>query len=86
MGESPSPGSAPPNGRPNEYALASFVLGLVSVPFYLYGIVSIAAIVVGVLALRRPPGGAPTTVFAVGGIVLGAISFSMAVISLGVGT
>jgi hypothetical protein len=84
MNGSPPPGAPPPNGRPNDVAVAAFVLGLVSVPFYLYGIVSILAVIVGVVGLRRPPRGAPTTVFAGSGIALGAISFAMGLVSVGV--
>jgi hypothetical protein len=85
MAESPPPGSPPPNDRANDLALAAFVLGLVSVPFYLYGFVSIAAVIVGVLGLRRTPRGVATTVFAATGIALGAISFVMGLVSVGVG-
>jgi hypothetical protein len=80
----PPPGSPPPNAPANDLAVAAFVLGLVSVPFYLYGIVSIAAVIVGVLGLRRTPRGPPSTVFAASGIALGAISFVMGLVSLGV--
>jgi hypothetical protein len=51
MAESPPPISPPPNGRANDYAIAAFVLGLVFVPLYLYGIVSIVAVFVGALGL-----------------------------------
>jgi hypothetical protein len=85
MAESPPPRSPPPTGRANDYAIAAFVLGLVSVPFYLYGIVSIVSVIVGVLGLRKHPRDSPTTVFAAAGIALGAISFVMGLVSWGVG-
>jgi len=85
MVDSSPTGSPPPNGRANDLSVAAFVLGLVSVPFYLYGIVGIAAIVAGILALRKSPRGPPSAVFASAGIALGAISFLMGLVSLGVG-
>jgi uncharacterized protein DUF4190 len=75
----------PSNSRPNSYAIAAFVFGLVSVPFYLYGIVAIVAVVLGVLGLRQLPRDPQTTVFASTGIALGALTFSMGLINLGVG-
>src|SRR5262245_46747237 len=74
MAESPPPTSP---GRPNGYALAAFVLGLVSVPFYVYGIVAIVAVALGIVGLRRAPRDTRTIVFAATGIALGAISFVM---------
>lgn len=59
--------------------------GLVSVPFYLYGIVAIVAAAVGILGLRKAPREPPTTVFAASGIAFGVISFAMGVITVGVG-
>ena len=85
MAESPPPRSPPPTGRANDYAVAAFVLGLVSVPFYLYGIVSIVSVIVGILGLWKQPRDSRTTVFAATGIALGAISFVMGLVSWGVG-
>jgi hypothetical protein len=80
------PAEAPlPSPPRNGYALAAFVLGLLSVPLYLFGIVSILAIIVGVLGLRKPPRAIPNIVLAATGIALGAMSFLMGLVSLGVG-
>jgi hypothetical protein len=80
----PSP-SPPHEARANDLALAAFVLGLVSVPFYLYGIVAIAAIVVGIVGVRKPPRDPRTLLLAGAGIAFGTISFLMGLVSLGVG-
>jgi hypothetical protein len=57
MAESLPPPEAPPPSAPRSgYAVAAFVLGLLSVPFYLFGIVSILAVIAGVLGLRKPVG------------------------------
>jgi hypothetical protein len=53
-------------------------------PLYLYGIFSICAIVAGVLGLRKPLRGPSTTVLAGTGIALGALTFLMSLVSLGV--
>jgi hypothetical protein len=86
MAESPPPPEAPPPSAPrNGYAVAAFVLGLLSVPFYLFGIVSILAVIAGVLGLRKPPRVPSNTVLAATGIALGAMSFLAGLVSLGVG-
>lgn len=54
-------------------------------PLYLFGIFSILAVIAGVLGLRKPPGGLSNTVLAATGIALGALSFLMGLVSLGVG-
>ncbi|HEY8115541.1 MAG TPA: hypothetical protein VIH70_03920 [Actinomycetota bacterium] len=54
-------------------------------PLYLFGIFSILAIVVGVVGLRKPPRALPNIVLAATGIALGALSFLMGLVSLGVG-
>lgn len=84
MAVSHPPESPPPNARASNLAVASFVLGLLSVPLYLYGIFSICAIVAGVLGLRKPLRGPSTTVLAGTGIALGALTFLMSLVSLGV--
>jgi hypothetical protein len=73
-----------PTAPRSGYAVAALVLGLLSVPFYLFGIVSILAIITGVLALRKPPRVPSNVVLAVTGIALGAASFLMGLVSLGV--
>jgi hypothetical protein len=87
MAESPPPPGAPPPTAPrNGYAVAAFVLGLLSVPFYLFGFVSILAVIAGVLGLRKPPRVVPSNlVLAATGIALGAMSFLAGLVSLGVG-
>ena len=75
---------SPPSAPRNDYAVASFVLGLVSVPFYLFGIFSILAVIAGVLGLRKPPRALPNIVLASTGIALGALSFLMGLVMLGV--
>jgi hypothetical protein len=86
MAESPPPPEAPPPSAPrNGYAVAAFVLGLLSVPFYLFGIVSILAVIAGVLGLRKPPRVPSNIVLAATGIALGAMSFLAGLVSLGVG-
>jgi hypothetical protein len=57
----PPPEPPPPSPPRNSYAVAAFVLGLLSMPFYLFGIVSILAVVAGVLGLK-PPRGPPNIV------------------------
>lgn len=85
MAESPPPPEKPPPSAPrNGYAVAAFILGLFSVPFYLFGYVSILAVISGVLGLRKPPRAPPNTVLAATGIALGAMSFLMGLVSLGV--
>jgi hypothetical protein len=74
-----------PSPARNGYAVDAFVLGLLSVPFYLLGIVSILAVIVGVLGLRKTPRALPNIVLAGTGIALGALSFLMGRVSLGVG-
>ncbi len=54
-------------------------------PLYLFGIFSILAVIAGVLGLRKPPRALPNTVLAATGIALGAVSFLMGLVSLGVG-
>ena len=81
----PPPEAPPPSAPRNDYALASFVLGLLSVPFYLFGIISILAVIVGVLGLRKPPRALPNIVLASTGMALGALSFLMGLVMLGVG-
>jgi hypothetical protein len=81
----PPPEAPPPSAPRNDYAVASFVLGLLSVPFYLFGIFSILAVIAGVLGLRRPPRAPPNIVLASTGIALGALSFLMGLVMLGVG-
>jgi hypothetical protein len=81
----PPPEAPPPGALRNDYAVASFVLGLVSVPFYLFGIFSILAVIAGVLGLRKPPRALPNMVLASTGIALGALSFLMGLVMLGVG-
>jgi hypothetical protein len=86
MATSLPPPEAPPPGAPrNDYAVASFVLGLLSVPFYLFGIFAILAVMAGVLGLRKPPRALPSIVLASTGIVLGALSFLMGLVMVGVG-
>jgi hypothetical protein len=87
MAESRPPPEAPPppSASRNDYAVASFVLGLISVPFYLFGIISILAVIAGVLGLRKPPRALPNMVLASTGIALGALSFLMGLVMLGVG-
>jgi hypothetical protein len=86
MAESLPPPEAPPPSAPrSDYAVAAFVLELLSVPFYLLGIVSILAVIAGVLGLRRPPRVPSNIVLAVTGIALGPLSFLMGLVSLGVG-
>jgi hypothetical protein len=80
------PAEAPlPGPSRSGSAVAALVLGLLSVPLYLYGIVSIIAIIVGVLGLRKPPRALPNIVLAATGIALGTLSFLMGLVSLGVG-
>jgi hypothetical protein len=55
------------------------------VPFYLFGIVSILAVIAGVLGLRKPPRVPSNIVLAATGIALGAMSFLAGLVSLGVG-
>jgi hypothetical protein len=81
----PPPEAPPPSAPRNDYAVASFVLGLLSVPFYLFGIFSILAVIAGVLGLRKPPRALPNIVLASTGIALGALSFLMGLVMLGVG-
>jgi hypothetical protein len=81
----PPEGPPPPSDPRNDYAVASFVLGLVSVPLYLFGIFSILAVIAGVLGLRKPPRGLTNMVLASTGIALGALSFLMGLVMLGVG-
>jgi uncharacterized membrane protein YkgB len=52
---------------------------------YLFGIVSILAVIAGIAGLRKPPRALPNTVLAATGIALGALSFLMGLVSLGVG-
>jgi hypothetical protein len=86
MAKSLPPAEAPlPSPSRSGYAVAALVLGLLSVPLYLYGIVSILAIIVGVLGLRKPPRALPNIVLAATGIALGTLSFLMGLVSLGVG-
>jgi hypothetical protein len=79
--EAPSPPSAPRNG----YAVAAIVLGLLSVPFYLFGIVSVLALIAGIVGLWKPPRVPSNIVLAATGVALGSLSFLMALVSLGVG-
>jgi hypothetical protein len=81
----PPPEAPPPSAPRNDYAVASFVLGLLSVPLYLFGIFSILAVIAGVLGLRKPPRALPNIVLASTGIALGALSFLMGLVMLGVG-
>lgn len=81
----PPPKAPPPSAPRNDYAVASFVLGLLSVPLYLFGIISILAVMAGVLGLRKPPRALPNIVLASTGIALGALSFLMGLVMLGVG-
>jgi hypothetical protein len=56
MAESLPPPEAPPTQpAPQETAsaVAAFILGLLSVPFYLFGIVSILAVIAGVLGVEE---------------------------------
>ena len=80
----PPPEAPPPSAPRNGYAVAAFVLGLLSVPFYLFGFVSILAVISGVLGLRKPPRAPRNTVLAATGIVLGTLTFLMGLVSLGV--
>jgi hypothetical protein len=81
----PPPEAPPPSAPRSDFAVASFVLGLLSVPFYLFGIFSILAVIVGVLGLRKPPRALPNIVLASTGIALGALSFLMGLVMVGVG-
>ena len=81
----PPPEAPPPSAPRSDFAVASFVLGLLSVPFYLFGIFSILAVIAGVLGLRKPPHALPNIVLASTGIALGALSFLMGLVMLGVG-
>jgi hypothetical protein len=86
MAKSLPPAEAPlPNSSRSGSAVAALVLGLLSVPLYLFGIVSILAIIVGVLGLRKPPRTLPNIVLAATGIALGTLSFLMGLVSLGIG-
>jgi hypothetical protein len=86
MARSLPPAGAPlPNSSRSGSAVAALVLGLLSVPLYLFGIVSILAIIVGVLGLRKPLRTLPNIVLAATGIALGTLSFLMGLVSLGVG-
>ena len=86
MAKSQPPAEPPPPSPPrNGYAVTAFVLGLLSVPLYLFGIVSILAVIAGVLGLRKPPRALPNIVLASTGIALGALSFLMGLVMLGVG-
>ena len=84
-GTLPPPEAPPPPSPPRSgYAVAAFALGLLSVPFYLYGIIAILAIIAGVLGLRNPLRAPPNIVLASTGIALGALSFLMGLTSVGV--
>jgi hypothetical protein len=73
------PKHPPPSAPRSRYAVAAFVLGLLSVPSYLFGFVSILAVILGV-GLRKPPRAPPNIVLAATGIALGALTFLMGLV------
>jgi hypothetical protein len=66
----------PINGDGNGAAVAAFVLGVISVPFFLFFPIAILAIILGVRGRRQAFHGAPHVGLAVWGLGLGITSFA----------